>query len=308
VASQTVTVKAGKGRILSHWAEPQAGRPTLKRRHGSVVYTISAEDGRNLEEVAFGVHFEHLAPFATFRRVVREVSLSHWGPAAVEDHYELANDAAPLRVGFSRADMQMRRWGGASVRRLTAALPAEATQVRFRDVLGNISSSNLRAGEHGLELVTNQRFPLLGGWRSAFHHTYSLPPGALIARNTTSGSFVLRMGAHAPCREPVVDSLELRLVLPEGAVVRSVSTSPIMAMRRLADRRRVTLLDSPLVGRTVVVLSAADLAPQQAGDVTVVYDMPPRSWAREPLLAASACLMSLLVAWAAAAAVSRRCV
>ena len=73
-----------------------------------------------------------------------------------------------------------------------------------------------------------------------------------------------------PCRLPgrvVVWSVQVRVILPEGASVVSVK-SPI-DITVLPEERRFTYLDTPLTGRTVVTLTAQNLVDQSNGKLTV---------------------------------------
>lgn len=84
--------------------------------------------------------------------MVREVEISHWGNIAVEEIYELLHAGARLVGGFSRIDYQMMRPGpGAtpSFKTLVATLPAQASNIYYRDQIGNISTSAVKVRETG---------------------------------------------------------------------------------------------------------------------------------------------------------------
>jgi oligosaccharyltransferase complex subunit alpha (ribophorin I) len=93
------------------------------------------------------IHYNNHFPFVKFSSMVREVEVSHWGSIAVEEIYELQHAGAKLAGGFSRIDYQMMRQGpGASpsFRELVATLPAHASNIYYRDQIGNISTSSVK--------------------------------------------------------------------------------------------------------------------------------------------------------------------
>lgn len=91
------------------------------------------------------IHFENNSPFGTLEWVNREVEVSLWGNIAVEEHYELRHTGATLKGGFSRVDYQLHGSKGASLNSLVATLPPGASDVYYRDVIGNISTSHVRS-------------------------------------------------------------------------------------------------------------------------------------------------------------------
>ena len=62
-------------------------------------------------------------------------------------------------------------------------LPLEATDVYYRDLIGNISTSALRqdyrADETVLELTP--RFPMFGGWRNHYTIGYNVPSATYLS-------------------------------------------------------------------------------------------------------------------------------
>lgn len=91
------------------------------------------------------LHYLNDGPFGTLEWVVREVELSMWGNVAVEEHFELVHTGAKLNRGFSRVDYQYRGAKGASFDSLVAHFPPGATDIYYRDVIGNISTSHVRS-------------------------------------------------------------------------------------------------------------------------------------------------------------------
>jgi len=68
-------------------------------------------------------------------------------------------------------------------------LPELATDVYYRDEIGNISTSNLRQEDDGgVGLELRPRFPLFGGWKTHYVIGYNLPS---FANLFSSGAFTL---------------------------------------------------------------------------------------------------------------------
>jgi oligosaccharyltransferase complex subunit alpha (ribophorin I) len=99
-------------------------------------------------------HYMNNKPFAKFSTITRELEVSHWGSIAVEEIYELKHAGAKLSGGFSRFDYMMKRAGfpSPSFRSLTAVLPLQATNIYYRDQIGNISTSSIRSTSTELEV------------------------------------------------------------------------------------------------------------------------------------------------------------
>ena len=158
-------------------------------------------------------------PFAKFSSLVREVEVSHWGNIAIEEIYELKHAGAALKGGFSRFDYQMKRMGQSpSFRSLTAHLPAQSSNIYYRDQIGNISTSDIRAGSDGnLELEIQTRFPMFGGWQTQFYIGYSIPT-ELALFQISDNKFTLKFDFFTIFRDVWVDDMEIKVILPEGCV------------------------------------------------------------------------------------------
>lgn len=72
--------------------------------------------------------------------------MSHWGNVAFEEFLEVHHAGAKLKGGFSRIDFQMKRCP-AAFQGLVALLPHGARNIYYRDQIGNISNSEVRASQ-----------------------------------------------------------------------------------------------------------------------------------------------------------------
>merc|ERR1719158_170656 len=161
-------------------------------------------------------------------------------------------------------------------------LPLAAVDVSYRDLIGNISTSNLRAdiatGETVLNLQT--RFPMFGGRRNHFTIGYNLPSASYLQRD---GS---KFRLEAPCTTELYENFvieEVKFILPEGAD--NVKINAGFAFERLPDTNRYTFLDT--TGRVVSGLKASGITGDHPEMITVEYEWNSILIFKEPLLAIS---------------------
>lgn len=89
------------------------------------------------------LHYVLSQGFFTATYIEREVELSLWGNIAVEEHFDMLNNGATLVGGFSRVDFLLSRGVDENVvEQFRVVLPPNAFGVYYRDIIGNISTSN----------------------------------------------------------------------------------------------------------------------------------------------------------------------
>jgi oligosaccharyltransferase complex subunit alpha (ribophorin I) len=66
-------------------------------------------------------------------------------------------------------------------------------------------------------LELRPRYPLLGGWNYTFTIGYDLPLGEVLREDKQMGKKVLAVDFLTGFKDAVVDDVELKVVLPEGA-------------------------------------------------------------------------------------------
>lgn len=243
------------------------------------------------------IHGENNTPFAHADWVVREVEVSLWGNVAVEEHYELRHAGARLKHGFSRIDYSARGQAGASFSALTAVLPPGASDVYYRDVIGNISTSHVRSEAARTVLEIEPRFPLFGGWKTNWYQGYNVPAGSHVTTNG-DGSLTLSIDAHIPYENVPIGDYKVRVVLPEAAGVVAVEAPFPHTVDTSA--RRFTFLDGPFHGRAIVDIKATGTVVSGVtypGRITVTFTPRPFAvWYKAGyLVAAFAALFALLL-------------
>jgi len=164
----------------------------------------------------------------------------------------LEHTGALLKGSFSRFEYQRNQNAkGSSFRSITAVLPTQATELYYRDQIGNISTSHVRETEEEIQFEVLPRFPMFGGWKTDFYIGYNLPAHQYLSIDTdNSNTYVLNITFGSPFPQAAVDDEEVRVILPEFASnIKWVTPFEVESESRDVH---VTYLDT--VGRPVLVL------------------------------------------------------
>lgn len=240
------------------------------------------------------IHFENNAPFAVFKSAVKEVEISHWGNVAVEESYLLQHNGAKLKGGFSRynyqhTDQQQER---PSFRGLIAQLHPDATDIYYRDEIGNISTSHARYTEDFVNVEVQPRFPMFGGWKIDFKMGYNLPASSVLSyKKSSSSTYVLNVTFGAPFPLTVTDDYEVHVIFPEGAS--NIKWSTGIDIDSEDKDVRVTYLDT--TGRPVLILRKAGIVGVPRKYFQVTYSFSQMSMFKEPILLITAFVAFFLI-------------
>nr|CAG4640798.1 EOG090X04O4 [Eulimnadia texana] len=241
----------------------------------------------SLEDIT--IHYENNSPFLTLSSLTRHIEVSHWGNVAVEETVDMYHSGAKLKGSFSRFEYQREQSGVSSVKNFKTVLPALATDVYYRDEIGNISTSNLRETDDAVELELRPRFPLFGGWKTHYVVGYNVPSYEFVY--SSGDQYVLKMKVvdHVYDNMYIEDAL-IRIVLPEGASDIELETP--YPVERLADSLHFTYLDTR--GRPVVQFRAKDLVESHIQDFQLRYRYSRLLMLQEPLLCVAAFFLLFL--------------
>ena len=168
-----------------------------------------------------------------------------------------------------------------SVRSYKAILPPGATNVYYVDRIGNVSTSNFRAGKSGKNkknkknsiLEMRPRYPLYGGWKTDFIIGYDVPSSELISIDPISRVHTLNVSFGIPFKDPVTDLLITRIALPEGAHDVKVICPYDILME--TESKRFTYLDTIIGGgRPLITFSKNNVINlhNEYFQITYVYD------------------------------------
>nr|CAG4645477.1 EOG090X04O4 [Lynceus sp. MCZ IZ 141354] len=238
---------------------------------------------------AITVHYENNAPFLTVTSLDRHVEVSHWGNIAVEETIDVYHTGAKLKGSFSRFEYQREQSGVSSVRSFKTVLPAAASDVYYRDEIGNISTSHLREGRDAVELELRPRFPLFGGWKTHYVIGYNVPSYEYLYNSGEQYVLNVRLIDHI-YDDMVIEKAHVKIILPEGAHDIEVDTP--YTVKRLPDTLHFTYLD--VKGRPVIHIEAENLVESHIQDITIRYKFWRLQMLQEPLLLVIALLLLFL--------------
>ncbi|CAM9540554.1 unnamed protein product [Ascophyllum nodosum] len=292
---QTTILKLASSRIVS-MTEVASGKRSTKNdqvTYGPFEDVEPFDDGGELR-----VHYVNHSPFAKVTSCLREIEVSNWGNIAVEEHFDMVHAGAKLKGGFSRMDYMARKHtdvSNPSFRKLEASLPAGASDIYYRDNIGNVSTSTVRRKLGGVDLTILTRFPMYGGWKTAWYQGYNLPTEAWLTHK--GPHFTLEMPFGPPFSGLWVEDLTIKVILPEGAY-NVVALAPFEVITETRTQR-FTYLDTPGSGRPVVILKMKNVVKDHNVMFEVKYDFNRARMLVEPLLLAGfflACFLAAMIA------------
>ncbi|XP_071075612.1 dolichyl-diphosphooligosaccharide--protein glycosyltransferase subunit 1 isoform X2 [Desmodus rotundus] len=162
-------------------------------------------------------------------------------------------------------------------------LPAAAQDVYYRDEIGNVSTSHLLILDDSVEMEIRPRFPLFGGWKTHYIVGYNLPSYEYLYNLGDQYALKMRFVDHV-FDEQVIDSLTVKIILPEGA--RNIQVDSPYEISRAPDELHYTYLDT--FGRPVIVAYKINLVEQHIQDIVVHYTFNKVLMLQEPLLVVAA--------------------
>lgn len=237
------------------------------------------------------VHFENNNKFLTITRLERTIEISHWGNIAVEESIDLLHTGALLKGSFSRYEYAREsRAGQASVHSFDTILPAAASDIYYRDEIGNISTSHTRIKKDSVEVNLRPRFPLFGGWKTKYTLGYNVPSYEYLFHSGNDYTLKMRLLDHV-FDDMVVDELLVKIILPEGT--KNIDLILPYNAKRLPDSLHYTYLDT--TGRPVISISKTNLVENHIQSFRLNYSFPRLLMLQEPLLVTVALYLLFLL-------------
>ncbi|KAJ3110916.1 hypothetical protein HK100_002872 [Physocladia obscura] len=285
-------------RLPSSEIHPPAGPGPIQKKGSSVIFGPYTDIAPGQGSVA-SVHYKDNKPILVAKTLSRELELSHWGSnLGVTEYYDLFHRGAELRNKlFSRVDFQFAAQSRGSrsnvVEHLRVILPPKASHVYYRDDIGNVSTSNFRKSLTRDSIMDiKPRYPLYGGWKYNWHHTYDVPLNDYLKKDTKTGQYVLQVLFLGSVKNITVEDARLKVVLPEGALNIRIST-PFTPTSQTVSRF-YTNLDT--IGRPMVIIEKHNAAADEyAVPVQISYDYPSIELYRKPLVVSTAIFGLLLL-------------
>lgn len=230
------------------------------------------------------LHYDNNTPFLKVTKLTRTIELSHWGNVAVTEVIDLVHHGAKLKGSFSRYDYQRETNSGiSSVKSFKMYLPASATSVYYRDVIGNISTSNQRTLLDSVELDIRPRFPLFGGWKTHYTIGYNVPAYEYLFNSGDNYLLKMRLIDHL-YDNMIIEDVIVRIILPEGSVDLDLKTTNSVV--RLPDDLHFTYLDT--IGRPMIQLQMSNVVENHISDFELKYKFPKAFMFHEPFIVIAA--------------------
>ncbi|KAG9290784.1 hypothetical protein G9A89_011747 [Geosiphon pyriformis] len=251
-------------------------------RNGKVItygffYNLAPNSFEKLE-----VHYGFQKAILTVTNLRRDLEVSHWGGnLAIEEHFNLKHDGAKLKGQFSRLEFQTSSVYGhletTMARDLSLLLPPRASDVYYRDEVGNVSTSKFRNDRDNSVLEFKPRYPLFGGWNYTWNHGYNVPLYDFVHYH--SGRFILNVPFISGFPQTTYEKVEVRVVLPEGA--KDVKVETPFTIDRESHGIHKTYLDTS--GRYLVVLEKNNVVDEHVELFQISYRYDNYEFLRKPL-------------------------
>lgn len=226
------------------------------------------------------IHYDNNTPFLKVTKLTRTIELSHWGNVAVTEVIDIVHHGAKLKGSFSRYDYQRETNSGmSSVKSFKMYLPASASSVYYRDVIGNISTSNQRTLLDSVELDIRPRFPLFGGWKTHYTIGYNVPAYEYLYNNGDDYLLKMRLIDHL-YDNMIIEDVTVCIILPEGTTDLDLKTPHSVV--RLPDSLHYTYLDT--IGRPTIKLQMSNIVESHISDFELKYKFPKTFMFHEPLI------------------------
>ncbi|CAG8595776.1 1297_t:CDS:2 [Ambispora gerdemannii] len=231
------------------------------------------------------VHYGFQRPIFTVKRFRRDLEVSHWGGnLAIEEHIDLKHDGAKLKGQFSRLEYQQTSLYGhqdsTAARDLQLLLPPRASDVYYRDEVGNVSTSTFRNERDRSVLDFKPRYPLFGGWNYTWNHGYNVPLSDFVRYHPKSDRYILNVPFLRAFTQTMYDKVQVRVMLPEGA--KNVKVDIPFSLDKLTHGVFKTNLDT--TGRYLVVLEKTNVVDEHFENFQISYTYDNLELLRKPFV------------------------
>lgn len=228
----------------------------------------------------FVVHVENSMPFVTIDRLERTIMVSHWGTISVEEQIQMTHTGAKLKGSFSRYEFQKDgRSGQSALKSYKTNLPASAFGVYYRDMNGNISTSNMNVLKDYVELELRPRYPLFGGWKTQYTLGYYIPSFEYLFYGNDVYTLKMRAIDHV-FDDMVIKEAVVKIILPEGAFEMQLKVP--YEVQRHNDTISHVYLDT--FGRPTLIFSKENMVENHIEDFTLKYKFNKLMLLQESLL------------------------
>lgn len=180
----------------------------------------TAENLSPFHSEIFKVQVSMNQPIMRARSVERDIHVSHWGHIRVREDYDVVNLGSSITGEFSRLLTMMSTETGmqGAAHTLKSKIPATSYDIRYRDEIGNISTSRMASSGSWTALALDPRFPIFGGWSAHFILEYSVQLDAMVEKKSM-GQYSVAFPSLPSIVDITYDHIVTRVHLPGGARV-----------------------------------------------------------------------------------------
>jgi hypothetical protein len=154
-------------------------------------------------------------------------------------------------------------------------LPACTENIKFFDILGNNSKTQVYHFIDYITLKFNTRYPLLGGWKSSYVLSYDVPVHEYVLIDEEHYSLQMRALDYV-LTDVVIESAVVKIRLPEGAQIKRVILPNSLTLENEGDGSNPD--------EQIIVLKGVNLFENYISNVTINYSFNPLYMLRVPLV------------------------
>jgi oligosaccharyltransferase complex subunit alpha (ribophorin I) len=237
------------------------------------------------------IHYEATSPCLIFNSYEKSVEISHWfSKLLFVEHFDIQN-CGPKVENFNRILYMANPGKGSVVNELVARLPPAASDIYYKDTIGNVSTSRVFIDSKSTRLALRPRYPLFGGMRYSWFHGYSALFDQFL-KTLDSGRFQLFVPVAPSVASIPARQYKLKIMLPEQAFDIEINNSVDMNTQ---ESTSYSYFDT--TGKPTITFSSDAFYPDNVGVVAVTYSLPPFWKFRKPAVIASAVLCAMAALW-----------
>lgn len=167
------------------------------------------------------ISYTYPYPLPVFTEAKRDIFVSHWGSIAIDEYFNMFNEAAGIDGQFSRVDYMPHvnpNNGQNAINSIGTLLPQYIHGLYYYDYIGNISSSNAERQAEYVVFQIEPRFPIFGQWKTDWNQGYNMPTAYHLFQNVKNmNQHTLEVDYMHSYDKSLTSDYTVRVILPEGA-------------------------------------------------------------------------------------------
>jgi oligosaccharyltransferase complex subunit alpha (ribophorin I) len=224
----------------------------------------------------FKVHFANQNYALVAKNYAKTVKVAYYRPLLhFQEDYEVHNEGAKyyitnlwLKGHFSMIDHKMRTHrnipGGVTV--FDSIIPIDSTEIFFKDLIGNVSTSTIVDSKKKKHLELHPRYPVYGGWRYSWFHGYTTPQEAFL-KSLGGEKLEISVSMTPTVKGLLCEKAKLTVILPEGARQIRID-NPYDGKQSVVIKH----LYFDTIGRPTVIIERENLVDEMGKPIKVLFD------------------------------------